>query len=544
MIKIDKRIILFIVITILFCASLQPIISGITIKSIQKDIGSIDQNSALKVALTKIKNLEKTDFEITTSNLILDDKGSTLCYVFDLNPKGYIVVPCYKTLPPILAYSFTSSFFEGGTLLYDLVREDLMLRLTHSSKICDNTKEEYKILWDSYLKNDFLKLENNCKQWPKEGVTISGGWLETEWNQNSPFNDFCPMDLTTGKRSVAGCPAVAMAQILNYHQTTNNIQFNDSDDYFHDFYNCYWIDNNYETYDFPSFPQLNNYLDNLVIHFQNDIALTDEDKASITFACGVACKQVYSSGVSGTYGVGQAYDAYKRFSFDDCELLTDDDPNVYERVQGNIMEGLPVHLAVVNEAWDAGHNLVIDGYREDGYYHLNFGWGGYYDGWYKIPEEIPRDLTVLEGLIVDIIDKNSDSIIHGKGVLYWPDVIPGFTVEGSFTIENVGEPGSSIDWEIITWPEWGDWSFDPASGENLTPEAGPLTIDVSVIAPDKKGKHFSGYVKIVDVEDNINSCLIHVSLSTPRIRGIFSFLDFLFERNLNSYPLFWFLFNQ
>jgi hypothetical protein len=542
MIKLDKRIVFYISITIVICASFQPIIAGKIINKIEYEIEPISESIALDIANAKLKNMKKTNYEITDSNVIFDDKGLSLCYVFNLKPQGYMVVTSYQTLPPVLAYSYTSSFFEGGNLLYDLVREDIILRLTHSSKICEDVKEENQELWNSYLDIDYSNLDDSNIQWPKEGATASGGWLETEWHQDSPFNDMVPMDLNTNQRSVAGCPSVAMAQILNYHQTTNNVQFNDSDDYYHNWGNYFWIDDDYETYDFPSFPQLNSYLDTLVGHYQNDIALTNEDMASLTFACGVACKQVYSTVVSGTFGVNQAYDAYKRFYFDSCELLTDEDPDVYERVQENIMDGLPVHLAVVTEAWDAGHNLVIDGFREDGYYHLNFGWGGPYDGWYKIPEELPYDLTVLEGVIVDIIDENTESILQGNGVLYWPEVNPGVTVEGSFTIECIGEPGTGIDWEVSSWPDWGVWSFEPMSGV-ITTETGPLTINVSVVTPERKGKHFNGYVKIVDMDNNVNSCLIHVLLTTPRFRGIFSFLNLLFERNLNTFPLIRLLFN-
>ena len=302
MIKLDKRIVLLISITIVISASFQPIISGKNILRIKNEIESIDENTSLYIAYNKLKNLKKTNFEITDSNVISDNYGLPLCYVFDLKPQGYIVVTCYQILPPVLAYSFTSSFFEGGNLLYDLVKEDIKLRLTHSSKICEDVIKEYRNLWNSYQDNDYLNSDDSVIQWPKEGATVSGGWLETEWHQDSPFNDMVPMDMNTNQRSVAGCPSVAMAQILNYHQTTNNVQFNDSDDYYHNWGNYFWIDDDYESYDFPSFPQLNSYLDTLVEHYKNDIVLTDEDKASLTFACGVACKQVYSTVVSGTFG--------------------------------------------------------------------------------------------------------------------------------------------------------------------------------------------------------------------------------------------------
>ena len=541
--KHDGRIFLLISILIVITASFQPIIAGISIENNQQFL-YIDNNSALTVACAKLKDLKKTTYIIESLNKILDNTGDILCYAFDLHPQGYIVVPAYKILPPVLAYSFTSSFSKAGTLLYDLIKADINLRLNHISEISEKIKKENMDSWNSYLDYDSLILEDTtiC-QWPEQGTTISGGWIDTKWDQNSPFNDFCPIDLATGKRSVAGCPAVAIAQILNYHQTTNYIQFNDSDDYYHSYGgNNYWIDDDYEIYDFPSFPQLNSYLGSLVLKYQNQKKLSNEDKAALVFACGVAAKQVYHPDVSGTFGVNQAYQAYLRFSFDDCKLIYDD-PDLYEQVQENIINGLPVHLAVVDEAWQTGHNLVIDGYKDDGFYHLNFGWGGFYDGWYKLPQGLPYNLTVIEGVIVDIINHNSNSALQGQGVLYWPSTKAGSTVEGSFTIENVGEPGSEINWEISLWPTWGDWSFEPFSGNGLTPESGPLTINVSTKVPYRINKHFTGLVKVSDVNNSINSCLIHVSLTSKLTRNIIFNLNSFFQKNFYVLPFLRYLLN-
>ena len=542
--KYDSRIFLFIAILIVFCASFQPIISGINIENDQQFLNSIDRNSAILVACAKLKDLEKDTYTILSSNEIFDDQGNILCYAFDLLPQGYIVVTAYKTLPPILAYSFTSSFSKSGTLLYDLVKADIVKRLTYFSEISEKIKKENLDHWNFYLNIDSSALEDStiC-QWPKEGTTVSSGWIQTDWHQNFPYNNFCPIDLASGYRSIAGCPAVAMAQILNFHYTTNNIHFNDSDDYHHSYGgNNYIIDDNYITYDFPSFPQLNSYLDNLLYNYQNQLYITDENKAALVFACGVAAHQVYHPNGSGTFGVDQAYHAYQRFSFDNCELI-ENDPDLYERVQENVINGLPVYLAVVDETWQVGHNLIIDGYREDGYYHLNFGWGGPYDGWYNLPQGLPYDLTIIEGVIVDIINNNSDSDLHGQGVLYWPSTKAGATVEGSFTIENVGEPTSEIDWEVIIWPVWGEWSFEPFSGEDLTPEFGPLTINVSVKVPNWANKHFTGYVKVVDVNNSINSCLIHVSLTTKLTRNIIIYVKPIFQRYLYALPFLRYLLN-
>lgn len=214
---------------------------------------------------------------------------------------------------------------------------------------------------------------------------------------------FCRIDLGSGQRSVSGCPSVTQAAILDYHRTIFGTRFDDGDDYYHNYNgNSYWIDDDWEEYDFPPFPTLNVYLETLEGHWAESVPLTNEDKGALTFAAGVAAHQVYHPGGSGTFGVSQAYDAWLRFGFTGIELLNETNEDLFERMAQNMMDALPVHFAVVTPEWDMGHNLVVDGYNTDDYYHLNFGWGGVYNGWYLLPEEIPYGLTVVEGAICDI----------------------------------------------------------------------------------------------------------------------------------------------
>ncbi len=73
-----------------------------------------------------------------------------------------------------------------------------------------------------------------------------------------------------------------MAQILNYHRTTQNIQFSDDDDYNHNYGgNRYTIDDDFEEYDFPTVSQNSTYyLDTLQYNYENEIPLTDDDLGS------------------------------------------------------------------------------------------------------------------------------------------------------------------------------------------------------------------------------------------------------------------------
>ncbi len=374
----------------------------------------ITQSAAQQVALMHVSSLSKNMHYTILTHRELIHKSQSLAHVFDLLPIGYVVVSNSSLLPPVMAYSFESHFgeFDSNNPLFNLLCVDLSNRKFYVETEGLSYAEKNLQQWDTYNNEESLKgFYDRFEQWP-DGMD---GWLQTAWNQYAPYYNMCPMDPVTSVRSVAGCPSVAMALILNFHKTTNNTRLDNGDDYYHNYAGRqYWIDDDFSTLDFPSFPQLNEYLDTLDAHFATNTPLTNQDKAALTFACGVACTQVYTSSGSGTFGVNQAYSAYVRFGFLTISLLDESDTDLYERLQQNIKDTLPAHLAVVDSAWSMGHNVAVDGYNTNDYYHINFGWGGTYDGWYLLPDEIPYNLTVVEGLIVDITPPNYAGIFNDE----------------------------------------------------------------------------------------------------------------------------------
>jgi len=531
--QLKKTVVLFVVIGLIGTGFIQ--ISSSSYFSYEQSNNSfIGLEDAQKVAEAKFSMNKVSEYVISESYEIKNDGNFPLMYLFLINPEGYIVVPANKILPPIIAFSFENEFgsISEDNVLLQLLKADISSRIDHIDLISENIVKIRLEQWQKYL-NPIKIIKQNL-------VSTVGPLLNTKWSQLAPYNNFCPIDLDSGKRSVAGCPAVAMAQILHYHKTIQNVQFTDDDDYIHNYGgNYYTIDDDSEDYDFPSFPELNVYLDTLRYNYDNEIPLTNDDKAAINFACGIAAEQVYSPKGSGTFGVDQAFQAYQRFNFEDIELLQTE-PDVYDRLQSNILNGLPAHIAVVNEGWTSGHNMVVDGYDDEGYFHINFGWGGSYDGWYSLPEDLPLSLTVLEGLIVDIDPAGQNEGLVGNGFLCWTDIPAGSTVNGNFTIQNSGNPGSSIDWEVTSWPGWGTWTFTPESGVDLKPEDGELTIEVSVIAPDKINEAFNGYVKVVNTENSSDYCIIHISLTTPRSLKT----NHLFIQFFENHPFLFWLFNN
>jgi hypothetical protein len=229
-----------------------------------------------------------------------------------------------------------------------------------------------------------------------------------------------------------------------------------------------------------------------------------------------------------------------------CELLKPPEANIYGRLAKNMIDALPAHLAVVDEGWTMGHNLVVDGYNTDGFYHLNFGWGGTYNGWYLLPDEIPYGLTVLEGVIVDIMNNQAGSRVRCNGTLQFTNITPGATLTGCFTVENAGVANSSLNWQITSNPDWGTWTFSPSSGTALTPEQGPKTINVSVVAPSRKNKDYSGYIKVANTENPDDCYIIQISLTTPYQphTHILDILQALMQRFPHAFPLLRYVLNH
>lgn len=110
--------------------------------------------------------------------------------------------------------------------------------------------------------------------------------------------------------------------------------------------------------------------------------------------------------------------------------------------------------------------------------------------------------------------------LHCRGSFIWSDVEPGSTVYGNFIVENIGEPGTMLDWEITDWPEWGTWSFSQTNGEDLTPEDGPMYIEVEVIAPNEYNMDYSGTIDLRNTEDPCDYDEVDAFLSTIYISDL------------------------
>jgi hypothetical protein len=130
-----------------------------------------------------------------------------------------------------------------------------------------------------------------------------------------------------------------------------------------------------------------------------------------------------------------------------------------------------------------------------------------------------------------------------NGSLSWSDIKPGGTVHGSFQVMNIGDNDSLLNWTIHNTLTWGNWTFTSSSGEGLTPELGPVTVDVHVVAPNEKNTAFKGNITIVNKNNSSDYCIIPVTLTTPLNQNFEhqGFLARLFMRFLHAFPIFRYL---
>ena len=104
-------------------------------------------------------------------------------------------------------------------------------------------------------------------------------------------------------------------------------------------------------------------------------------------------------------------------------------------------------------------NIIVESTANPGesYYFDGTQWLDFYDYKFINPEWDQTAKFCIKGLANPWVPTLAN--LDYKGDLNWEKVKGGSTVEGSFTVKNIGEPLSCLDWEITEYPNWGSWDF-------------------------------------------------------------------------------------
>lgn len=275
-------------------------------------------------------------------------------YVFNNDAGGFVIIAGDDAVTPVLGYTSTGSF-DAENLpdgLKDLLK---------------SYERQIAALGDSYQAN----------QTATRAAFTGEKLLKTaEWNQMAPFNKYTPNNYVTG------CVATAGAIVMKHH----GYPAKGTGSHSYTWNGKTWTANFEHDYDWANMPAK--------YDGTNDAAF--DGVARLMADLGVAVEMQYNKDGSGAY-IGnlvtalQKYYGYSKLS----HLMAIEDVGA-EAWNGRLREEIDANRPVLYAASDparGGHAFVIDGYKDESF-SVNWGWGGYCDGFYQIgalnPESVGK----------------------------------------------------------------------------------------------------------------------------------------------------------
>lgn len=275
-------------------------------------------------------------------------------YVFNNDAGGFVIIAGDDAVTPVLGYTSTGSFDA------------------------ENLPDGLKDLLKSYERQIAALGDNYVANQTATRTAFTGEKLlnTAEWNQMAPFNKYTPNNYVTG------CVATAGAIVMKHH----GYPAKGTGSHSYTWNGKTWTANFEHTYDWASMPD----------KYDGTNDADFDGVARLMADLGVAVEMNYAKDGSGSY-IGdlvtalQKYYGYSKLS----HLMAIEDVGA-EAWNGRLREEIDANRPVLYAASDparGGHAFVIDGYKDESF-SVNWGWGGYCDGFYQIgalnPESVGK----------------------------------------------------------------------------------------------------------------------------------------------------------
>lgn len=245
--------------------------------------------------------------------------------------------------------------------------------------------------------------------------------MDTKWGQETPYNNFAPTIGT--EKAPAGCVATAMAQIMNYQKYPASASFMGS----YSVDGTIYRENVNSTYSWPYLLAYGTYLSSS--GFVTDIRYSPDqgnDIAKLMRDCGYAVEMSYGINGSASYShdVEAAY--VEKFSYpqESVKFLVRDyyaEEEWMDMIHTELENDCPILYSGHSNA-SGGHAFVLHGMNANGLVYINWGWNGWYDGYYAIDALRPGGENFSEG---------EDMVIGIRPTALPSDVIQSCFVTGS-----------------------------------------------------------------------------------------------------------------
>lgn len=216
--------------------------------------------------------------------------------------------------------------------------------------------------------------------------------LRSVRNQSPPFNLLCPYwtyddGTQSEERCLSGCVATSLEQILAYYRYPEVLL-----DTLHG-----WQTSHYTVDDM--LPGTRFDWDNYLLDYRDGWSEAQGQAAAVvTLACGLAVHMNYGINASGANTVRAIAPLKQAFGYGMvryADRICYSPNNWHALIQHELTHGRPVAYTGHNMEL-SGHAFNIDGVDTQGYYHVNWGYNGDYDGWYDLDWLCPWEPTAQD----------------------------------------------------------------------------------------------------------------------------------------------------
>lgn len=313
--------------------------------------------------------------------------------------------------------------------------------------------------WLDYYKHEIQSLDGDVT--PVKELT-SWGNIEPivpyHWNQPAPYNKLVPKDAKDGKPSMAGCPSISLAQVLATLKYPSGMmqrgipaqevyEYDDDDKRVHKQH-------------LDALPATSFNWNILKPEYEaTETGKSVDEVAKLIQYCGYALGTTYTSSLSGAQSLSTYNATYLFFGYD--TKIAYRSGYMKEKWENLIYSELEAGRPVIHDASKAengkmsGHSFIIDGYK-NGYYHVNWGWGGYQDGYFILsvlnsdyPEEKGASVTSGYNMICSVIYNLVKPVNTNTSDSY------------AIAVDKMGvNNGQKYADELIVYPKDGYYTFD------------------------------------------------------------------------------------
>lgn len=333
--------------------------------------GNVSEDQARQIAVSFWQSAPVTRGGIPSLQMVFHSEDlvtrssvqSPAYYVFDnTGGPGFVIVAGDDVAMPVLGYSFEHEFSK------------------------DNLPANLKA-WLEYMRDEVNKARRSgakaesavTRAWSQVEVGTPVVELETaKWNQMEPYNLLCP--IVGGESTYTGCTATAVAIVMRYHQWPEKGVGT---------LPGYKISRGEvlpelplgHTYDWKNMPLEYPYWGYSQVE-ANAVAVLMRDCGWMIFSDYGPIGSVGT--MASSYDIPSGLKTYMGYD-KKARIISRNGYSTFEwnaLMKGELDNSRPIIYAGFSVR--SGHAFVLDGYTDQDYYRVNWGWGGYCDGYFLL----------------------------------------------------------------------------------------------------------------------------------------------------------------